>query len=163
MPDAKREAMSHLSPLRAAAPVLVALVALSAVACGGAAAPIGSEQQPIRGGDGEPVGGEPGTSEPGEEPIAQCEAFPACDEGDEQVGGESGCRQDDATCYSRSMCGTTIWCTGEVKAQCAAYPSCDEGDKEVESASACLQDDAACYERSMCGATIWCTGPRAAK
>lgn len=46
------------------------------------------------------------------EPISNCEAYPVCDEGHTEVSDSSGCLQDDAVCYERSMCGYTIWCTG---------------------------------------------------
>ena len=39
---------------------------------------------------------------------AQCDAFPACDEGDTVL--EGACPPDVRGCYSRSLCGTTIWC-----------------------------------------------------
>ncbi len=42
-----------------------------------------------------------------------CLAMPVCDSGEQQVDSESDCLQDDAVCYSNSMCGVTIWCTGE--------------------------------------------------
>jgi hypothetical protein len=91
-----------------------------------------------------------------------CMAMPVCDENDYDVPDESACPQDDSRCYSRTMCGKTIWCAGarttEPPITCLAIPSCDLGDMEVASKSGCLQDDATCYARSLCGQTVWCTG-----
>ena len=42
----------------------------------------------------------------------ECEAFPSCDEGHQAVASATECLQDDAVCYERSLCGSTIWCTG---------------------------------------------------
>jgi hypothetical protein len=64
------------------------------VACGGTAEAPSQDSQDITGGD-----------------TFQCEGFPACDDGDTQVPSSSDCLQDDATCYERTLCGTTIWCT----------------------------------------------------
>jgi hypothetical protein len=60
--------------------------------------------------------------EPGQSPAgtsqsdairgAQCEAYPACDQGDWEVPNSSACLQDDARCYQREICGYSIWCTG---------------------------------------------------
>jgi hypothetical protein len=36
---------------------------------------------------------------------------PICDPGDKQVSSQSECLQD-AKCYARSVCNSTIWCTG---------------------------------------------------
>ena len=47
-----------------------------------------------------------------ESQTSQCDAYPTCDPGHIQVGSPSQCFQDDAVCYPRSICGTTIWCTG---------------------------------------------------
>jgi hypothetical protein len=44
-------------------------------------------------------------------PDSNCLAQPICDEGHTEVESEGDCIQDDAVCYSRSMCGVTIWCT----------------------------------------------------
>ncbi len=43
---------------------------------------------------------------------AHCDGLPNCDPGDTQVASASQCLQDDATCYTRWACGTSIWCTG---------------------------------------------------
>jgi len=43
---------------------------------------------------------------------AICLAMPVCDPGHEEVDSEADCLQDDAVCYSNTLCGTTIWCTG---------------------------------------------------
>lgn len=43
---------------------------------------------------------------------AQCDGYPSCDPGDTKVASQADCAQDDATCYPRSLCGITIWCTG---------------------------------------------------
>jgi hypothetical protein len=50
-------------------------------------------------------------------PVATCLAFPVCDEGETEVEGPSDCLQDDAVCYENTVCGSTIWCTGETSAQ----------------------------------------------
>jgi Cys-rich repeat protein len=63
----------------------------------------------------------------------------------------------DATCYSASICGYTIWCTNGGVAHCNAVPACNSGDQQVASQSDCLQD-AICYSRTACDTTIWCTG-----
>lgn len=44
------------------------------------------------------------------DPI-QCAGAFACDPGDDQVKSENDCYED-GYCYSRDVCGTTIWCTG---------------------------------------------------
>jgi hypothetical protein len=44
--------------------------------------------------------------------LSLCDGYPACDPGDTQVPSPSQCLQDDAVCYQRSVCGSTIWCTG---------------------------------------------------
>lgn len=41
-------------------------------------------------------------------PFATCHAVPACDSGDRSVG---GCAASDASCYTRTLCGTTIACS----------------------------------------------------
>jgi hypothetical protein len=38
-----------------------------------------------------------------------------CNAGDWQIESETACLQDDAVCYSREACGSTIWCTGPGK------------------------------------------------
>jgi hypothetical protein len=43
---------------------------------------------------------------------AQCDGYPSCDPGDTKVASQADCAQDDATCYPRSLCGITIWCSG---------------------------------------------------
>jgi hypothetical protein len=125
-----------------------ALALASVVACGGSVERVGDDEaeQPVK---------------PAPPPVESCMAYPSCDQGDDQVASSSACLQDDARCYQRSMCNSTIWCTGPSTVQCAAYPSCDTGDTQVKGPSGCLQDDAKCYDRTLCGATIWCTGPTA--
>jgi hypothetical protein len=54
-------------------------------------------------------------------PDAQCDGYPSCDAGHTTVGSPAQCLQDDAVCYSRSLCGSTIWCTGPI-AQDAGGP-----------------------------------------
>jgi hypothetical protein len=51
-----------------------------------------------------------------------CEAYPSCDLGHWEVPSQSQCLQDDAVCYSRSLCGTTIWCTGPLATDAGAGP-----------------------------------------
>jgi len=83
--------------------------------------------------------------------VGACRGIPSCDSGDEQVSGPSACLQDDARCYQRAVCGTSIWCTGSTTEQCAAYPSCKPGYIEVPS---CTTKD--CVSETVCGATIYC-------
>jgi hypothetical protein len=44
--------------------------------------------------------------------LSQCDGYPVCNPGDTQVASSSQCLQDDATCYQRWACGSSIWCTG---------------------------------------------------
>jgi hypothetical protein len=83
---------------------------------------------------------------------AVCTAYPSCDLDDLEVESASGCLQDDARCYERSMCGATIWCTGPAEVTCRALPVCQPGFTPVET---CPQD-ASCVEETMCGQTITC-------
>jgi hypothetical protein len=56
-----------------------------------------------------------------------------------------------APCQPVSLCGATIWCTGE--AACDAIPFCDAGDTQLMGP---CPPDVSCYTRSVCGTTIWC-------
>jgi hypothetical protein len=62
------------------------------------------------------------------EPDVNCEAYPSCNEGDMEVGSSTECLQDDAVCYERELCGTTIWCTGPGYTQCMVEDDCADGE-----------------------------------
>lgn len=95
--------------------------------------------------------GHPGT--------AQCDGYPSCDAGDEQVSGcPNGGPSNVISCYPRSACGTTITCLH--RSGCPALPQCDPGDKQVGDASQCFQNPPlSCYSRDLCGVTITCARP----
>jgi hypothetical protein len=84
-------------------------------------------------------------------------AMAVCDEGSAPITGPAACPVG-VTCYSRSICCSTVWCAPEL-AQCDAYPACDAGDQEITGACPSGQ---ACYSRSLCGNTILCMHPTAA-
>ncbi len=79
-----------------------------------------------------------------------CLAFPNCPEGSYQVDGPEYCNAG-ASCQQVSLCGATIWCTGNV--ECDAIPVCDAGDTQLMGP---CPPDVSCYTRSVCGTTIWC-------
>ena len=60
-------------------------------------------------------------------PDITCDAYPGCQDGHVEVDGPQDCLFDNADCYEVTLCGTTIWCTGESDAEC---PPCDEGSCE---------------------------------
>lgn len=82
--------------------------------------------------------------------IGTCGAVPVCEPGDTEVSSESECLQDDAYCYSRSLCGMTIWCTGTIR-QCKARPICPPGTYQVDT---CVTKQ--CTSVTKCGITIQC-------
>lgn len=130
------------------APLVFALVACggsvegSSIAGGTQPAPSPSQQvQP-----GGSQGGEPRSGGGN-----NCTAMPACDGDDQRVANASACLQDDARCYTRSLCGQTIWCTGPV-ATCLALPSCGPGQEQVDT----CPDGGACRQVTVCGQTITC-------
>jgi len=84
----------------------------------------------------------------GDDGIAQCEAYPACNSDQIEV---DSCEEDDDTCVENTLCGSTIYCQ-DIPTDCAAYPSCEPGDEEVDS----CPDASSCYEATECGATIFC-------
>ncbi len=88
------------------------------------------------------------------QPAQGCGAVPRCEEGDEEVSSASGCPQDDARCYSRSLCGLTVWCVGPELA-CRAIPVCQGGFVEVKT----CPTEASCVPVTVCGTTILCTAP----
>lgn len=45
------------------------------------------------------------------ESVSTCEAYPVCDEGHLEISSPDECLQD-VSCYTRSICGYTILCTG---------------------------------------------------
>lgn len=111
--------------------------------------------------DGEPPATEyPGTSEEGTGRSSSggggaerdnCTALATCDAGDERIASESACPAD-ASCYSRTLCGQTVWCTGSDNAQCAAVPVCPPSSIEVKD----CPSNAECESVTVCGSTIQC-------
>lgn len=91
-----------------------------------------------------------GSSSSGGGGGGNCTAAPRCDDGHKQVPNESHCLQDDGYCYSRALCGVTIWCTGG-DIQCKALPVCPPGTYEVPD---CWSSK--CTHVTMCGTTILC-------
>jgi hypothetical protein len=87
----------------------------------------------------------------GSSPENECDAYPSCDAGDRQV---ISCGAS-ATCYQRSLCGSTITCQ-EPDVNCKALPTCDSGDPEITNLSDCKLATSDCYSRTTCGVTIWC-------
>jgi hypothetical protein len=85
------------------------------------------------------------------EPDAMCEAYPACNEGDMEVDSSTGCLQDDAVCYERELCGTTIWCTGPGYTQCMIDEDCAGGET-------CNTTDYCDAPIGNPGALVACTG-----
>ena len=83
--------------------------------------------------------------------IANCGAYPSCDDGDAQV---ISCSSGD-DCYTRTVCGTTITCK-RPDANCKALPTCDPGDPKVTDLDDCKLASSDCYSRTTCGVTIWC-------
>ena len=83
-----------------------------------------------------------------------CQAFPACDPGDQLA---LGTCPTDADCYEVSACGYTAMCahysTLDGGAHCEAYPACRPGDTEIFDGS-CTGEN--CYELTVCGYTITC-------
>jgi hypothetical protein len=80
-----------------------------------------------------------------------CEAYPACNEGDMEVDSSTGCLQDDAVCYERELCGTTIWCTGPGYTQCMIDEDCAGGET-------CNTTDYCDAPIGNPGALVACTG-----
>lgn len=74
-----------------------------------------------------------------------------CKSGETQVADSSHCLQDDATCYSRTACGTTFWCTGTTS-QCDGHPECKNGFTKVKG---CRQNTE-CVKETACGESIFC-------
>jgi hypothetical protein len=120
------------------------LLSIAAVACGGAIdSPRSETVDPATPGTGPSRNG-------GGSGVGTCTAAPSCNLGDTRVKGESACPQDDASCYSRSLCGQTIWCAST--AQCAGYPSCNPDSVQVKSCSGSPD----CTKVTVCGVTIFC-------
>lgn len=51
-----------------------------------------------------------GTSIICQKQISNCDAYPACDQGDVETNDLAECNQANVDCYSRTMCGSTITC-----------------------------------------------------
>jgi len=129
------------------APIVLALAA-----CGGIVenkAPEGNAGPgPAQPGQVVPDQTEPGSGGGG----GNCTAFPSCDGSDQRVASSAACPLDDARCYSKSLCGQTIWCAEPV-ANCLAMPTCAPGQQQVQT----CPDAGVCTEVSLCGQTITCT------
>lgn len=128
--------------------VVASFLVSTLAACGGHVTSV--EQTPSEIVDGTRPAPSPQPAPAPERPV-QCGAVPRCDEGDLEVASSSGCLQDDARCYSRSLCGATVWCTGQVDV-CEAVPECQPGFVQVKTCPA----DASCFPVTLCGATIFC-------
>lgn len=121
---------------------------LAASACGGR----------VEGIAGQPSGQAVGTSIPSQSSSSggsssgstTCGAVPFCDDGDVKVGSEDDCAEG-TSCYPRSECGQTIWCSGR-GGQCDGIPVCPPNTTEVAS----CPTDADCTSETVCGTTIYC-------
>ena len=83
-------------------------------------------------------------------PNHTCEA-PKCNVGDVTEAGIRFCPPG-ATCYQRSSCGTTVYCTSY--SQCDVQPVCPPGYQLVASCLSSGTPD--CVEQTSCGVTIEC-------
>ena len=75
--------------------------------------------------------------EPGD-PIDQCQAIPACEDGESSS--QDACGEDEADCRAETLCGSTIYCRAEIN--CGAVPMCDDG--QIQGQPACGDDEAGC-------------------
>jgi hypothetical protein len=81
--------------------------------------------------------------------MAQCNAFPTCDKGDTPVtGGECPV---DSSCYTRTLCGNTIYCADDF-----CDPESEYNLQYVAMGASCLLADFACppqteYFSNQCG------------
>jgi hypothetical protein len=73
-------------------------------------------------------------------PAAQCNAIPVCDEGDTEV---KACLEEEESCYSRSLCGTTILCRDD-----SCDPDSEFNRNYVALGETCLLVDFACEENT---------------
>lgn len=147
-------AMLHAASRRAlSTSSIVVIAALAIAACGGSVA--SPSDGTSSSGGGAPAAPNPtnggGAAKTGGNGGAQCDGLPDCDPGDHKVASASACPQDDARCYSREACGTTIWCTGSVD-QCTAVPTCPSDTVEVKT----CPRDTKCIDATACGVTIHC-------
>lgn len=94
----------------------------------------------------------PIASDGGSRESGQCDGRPVCSAGDIEIASSGKCPVD-ATCYSETACGATIYCATPT-ATCGAVPRCDPGDEEVNDLTSCAAGD--CYSRTTCGSTIEC-------
>lgn len=109
----------------------------------------GSGSATANGGEGSGTGGQAlGT---GGEGLDCCLAAAVCDEGDTQIDSKDDCPPG-ASCYSNSICCSTVWCVDESPVNCAALPSCQANEVEV---SLC-PEGATCHVRTMCGSSVLC-------
>lgn len=90
----------------------------------------------------------------------QCDARPACDQGDTQVTQCPVSRPVGVhfTCYTRSACGSSIGCV-KPESSCTALPQCNAGDVEVTKIDTCSQPGISCYPVTECNFTIHCYTP----
>ncbi len=89
------------------------------------------------------------------EQLEECDAVPSCPDFTVEVASQSDCIQGAESCFSRTMCNFTIWCSEEP--DCLSL-DCPEGATEVDSQADCPQDDVDCYElpHPVCDWQIWC-------
>ena len=131
--------------------LVISAVSLLAVACGGKS--LGDD---LTGTPTPTDAATPVTPDAGPDAPVQCEgAALLCDSGDVLLPTEGACGAADY-CYSRTGCGSLIWCAHR-NPQCGAIPRCDSGDTEVK---ACPDggpnSGVTCYPRTLCGSTIQC-------
>jgi hypothetical protein len=129
------------APMNRFAFAVTSLLALGLVACGAVADPIASEAPELI------------VPAPDGADRVQCTGMPSCDPWDDVVVNQASCLQDDARCYARSMCGSTVWCTGRSPIDCEAYPECPDGAVQV---SSCDPGPNWCTSVTLCGTTIHC-------
>lgn len=108
----------------------------------------GSGNAPGAGGSQPATGGASGV---GGEPPVCCGATAVCDdERDLQVDSQNGCPIAQ-TCYSRTVCCSTVWCM-EAQAYCEAIPLCFDGEVQVDT---CPEGEF-CVKRAACNNLVTC-------
>lgn len=136
--------------MKAASWVLACLLGLGAAACGGTV----DESSPEGGNNQSGSGSAPGTGGPGSGGGPQtscCLAAAVCNEGDTEIASKDDC-PDGVTCYSNSICCSTVWCASASLAHCDAVPTCGENEVQVKT----CPEGATCETRSLCGTSILC-------